>query len=114
MIENVKHKRFNKIAIASSDGIEFVEVNDIIRCQSIGNYTKLFLGSKRVITSSKTLKEYELLLQEFGFARVHNSDLINLAHMRKYVKGDGGHVIMNDGSEVEVSRRRKDDFLSQI
>ncbi|MBI3233410.1 MAG: LytTR family transcriptional regulator [Bacteroidetes bacterium] len=102
------------MAIPSIDGIEFVEINEIIRCQSDGNYTKLFLVNSREITSSKTLKEYEMLLKELGFVRVHNSDMINLSHMKKYIKGDGGQVIMNDGSEVEVSRRRKDDFLNSI
>lgn len=114
LIDNVKNKKFNKIAIPSVDGIEFVEVNEIIRCQSDSNYTKLFLNNKKEIVSSKTLKEYELLLKEYGFARVHNSDMINLAHMKKYIKGDGGTVIMNDGSEVEVSRRRKDEFLNGL
>lgn len=114
LIDNVKNKKFNKIAIPSIDGIEFVEVSDIIRCQSDSNYTKLFLTSKREIVSSKTLKEYELLLKEYGFSRVHNSDMINLAHIKKYIKGDGGQVIMNDGSEVEVSRRRKDEFLAGL
>ncbi len=114
LIDNVKNKKFNKIAIPSIDGIEFVEISEIIRCQSDSNYTKLYLNNKKEIVSSKTLKEYELLLKEYGFARVHNSDMINLAHMKKYIKGDGGTVIMNDGSEVEVSRRRKDEFLSGL
>jgi two-component system LytT family response regulator len=114
LIDNVRNKKFNKIAIPSMDGIEFVEVNDIIRCKSDSNYTRLFLVNKREIISSKTLKEYELLLKEYGFSRVHNSDMINLAHIKKYIKGDGGQVIMNDGSEVEVSRRRKEEFLSGL
>ncbi len=114
LIENVKSNKFNKIAIPSIDGIEFVEVSEIIRCQSDSNYTKLYLTNKREIVSSKTLKEYELLLKEYGFSRVHNSDMINLTHIKKYIKGDGGTVIMNDGSEVEVSRRRKDEFLNNL
>lgn len=111
LMENVKNKKFNKLAIPSIDGIEFIEIDDIIRCQSDGNYTKLYLTNNRLITSSKTLKEYELLLKEFGFSRIHNSDMINLAFLKKYIKGDGGQVIMQDGSEIEVSRRRKEEFI---
>ena len=114
LIENVKHKKHNKIAIPSMDGIEFVEVSDIVRCQSDSNYTKLFLINNRILISSEILKEYELLLKEYEFARMHNSDMIDLTHMKKYIKGDGGQVIMNDGSEVEVSRRRKEEFLNGL
>ena len=111
LMENVKNKKFNKLAIPNIDGIEFIEIDAIIRCQSDGNYTKLYLNNNRSITSSKTLKEYELLLKEYGFARIHNSDMINLAFLKKYIKGDGGQVIMQDGSEIEVSRRRKEEFI---
>ncbi len=104
-----------KISIPTINGLEFVDVSDIIRCQSDENYTNIFLREQpRKITVAKTLKEFEELLTEYNFYRVHNSHLINLAHIKRYNKGTGGYVTMNDNSEVEVSTRRKEEFLKRI
>jgi len=85
-----------------------------LRCQSDINYTIIFLRDKQKITVAKTLKEFEELLIDHNFFRVHNSHLINLFHIKSYNKGKGGTVVMTDNSEVEVSTRRKDDFLKRL
>lgn len=105
---------FEKIALPTSDGIEFVKIKDILRCESDNNYTHIFLASGRKILVSKTLKEYDEMLSPFSFYRVHKSHLINVNFLKKYVKGEGGYVIMEDDSEIEVSRRRKEDFLNTL
>lgn len=103
-----------KISVPTINGFEFLQVGDIIRCESDVNYTSIFLKGKQKLTVAKTLKEFEELLSEYNFFRVHNSHLINLSHIKKYNKGTGGYVTMMDNSEVEVSTRRKDEFLRRI
>ena len=116
LLHNIKTPSNNtkKISIPTISGFEFVEVGNIIRCESDINYTTLFLKDKQKITVAKTLKEFEELLTEFNFFRVHNSHLINLAYIKSYNKGKGGQVIMHDHSEIEVSVRRKDEFMKRL
>jgi two-component system LytT family response regulator len=103
-----------KISIPTLDGLIFLDAGDIIRCQSNINYTIVYLKDKQKITVAKTLKEFEELLSDYNFFRVHNSHLINLSYIKKYNKGKGGVVLMADHSEVEVSSRRKNDFLKRL
>lgn len=107
-------KSSKKIALPTSSGLMMVPLNEIIRCQADVNYTTFFLHNKKKVVISKTLKEYEEMLSEFDFVRVHNSNLINLHHVSNYTRGEGGVVTMSDGSEVDVSRRKKDEFLEKI
>lgn len=107
-------KPHKKIAIPESDGIIFVNVDDIIRCESDGNYTSIFLKDDKKIVSSKTLGDYEEMLKQNDFFRTHRSHLINLNEIHKFVKGDGGYLLMSDRSEVEISRRKKQDFLAKL
>ncbi|MDH5474353.1 MAG: LytTR family DNA-binding domain-containing protein [Cyclobacteriaceae bacterium] len=104
----------NKIGIPDHEGVSLVEIKDIIRCQSSSNYTIIYLSDGSKITSTRTLKEYDHLFNGMPFMRVHNSNLINLHHIKRFVKGDGGYVILSDDSEVEVSRRRKNELLEAI
>lgn len=104
----------SQIGLPSVNGLTFVKMQDIIRCKSDINYTDFFLADKSRITVSRTLKEVEAMLTEFYFLRVHDSHLINLHHIRKYIKGDGGTAIMSDGAEIDVSRRRKDEFKKRL
>lgn len=106
--------KIDKIALPSLNGIEFVKLENIIRCESDNNYTTFYLTSKEKIIVSRTLKEYEDMLESKGFFRTHKSHIINLSYLKKYIKGEGGTVIMEDGSEVAVSRRRKEDFLDVL
>ncbi len=103
-----------KIVLPSLDELLFVKVNDIIRCESDNNYTYFYLLDKERILVSRTLKDYEDLLEPLGFFRIHKSSIINLRYLKKYRKGEGGTVTMEDGSQLEVSRRRKDDFLKVL
>jgi two-component system LytT family response regulator len=100
-----------KIVLPSLDELLFVKVDEIIRCESDNNYTYFYLSGNVRILVSRTLKDYEELLEPMGFFRIHKSSMINLRFLKKYKKGEGGTVTMEDGTQLEVSRRRKDDFL---
>ena len=103
-----------KIGLATSDGIIYAEIAQIIRCEAKGPYTHIFFKDGKKITTSKNLKEYEVSLKEHEFFRVHNSHLVNLAEVGKYVKADGGYILMNDSSEVPVSGSQKEGFLERM
>ena len=104
-----------KLVIASSDGMYIVRVSDILRCESTSNYTQFFLKSmdKRLV-ASKTLKEYEQLLEPHGFERVHKSHLVNMDCVKRYVTSDGGYLILEDGSTVPVANRKKESLVSLL
>lgn len=110
---NLKQQKpkLNKICLATSDGFEFINVNDIIYCKAEGSYTSFILKNTAKILVSKHLKEYENLLLEQDFMRVHNSYLINLKEVKKYVKSDGGYIIMNNNDTVNISRSKKEGFI---
>lgn len=100
-----------KIALPTLTGFLFIKVKDIIRCESDNTYTTFFTTDKKKIIVSKTLKECEQMLVDHRFYRVHNSHLVNLEYIIEYIKGEGGFVKMADGSQVDVSRRRKEEFM---
>jgi two-component system LytT family response regulator len=105
-------KNANKtIAVPTNNGIEFIRTNQIIRLESDSNYTTFFLHNNTKLVVAKTLKEMEELLPEPLFYRVHHSHLINTSYVKRYQKSDGGMLIMEDKSEVPVSRQRKDELL---
>lgn len=108
---NSNKTNFTRIALHSSEGINLVNINDIIRCESDVNYTKFFLKDGYSILVSKTLKEFDSFLSEHGFIRVHKSSLVNINHISKYIKGEGGCLIMSDGAEIVVSRRKREQLL---
>ncbi|MEP7319074.1 MAG: LytTR family DNA-binding domain-containing protein [Panacibacter sp.] len=103
-----------RICVPVMTGLVFLQVNDIIRCESDINYTTIFLKDKQKLLVAKTLKEFEEMLTDYQFFRVHNSHLINLSYVKSYNKGKGGSVSMTDNSEIEVSTRRKDEFLKKL
>ena len=105
---------FTKITVPTMSGFEFVDFVDIISFQSDGNYSNIRLKEKKTITATRQLGEFEELLLNYNFFRIHKSFIINLDHIKKYTKGDGGSVMMSDGSEIDVSRRIKDAFLKRI
>jgi len=116
LFHNLKnlHGVSKRINVPTINGLVFLHVDEIIRCQSDINYTTIFLKNKQKLLVAKTLKEFEELLTEYNFFRVHNSHLINLAYIKSYNKGKGGFVSMIDNSEIEVSTRRKEEFLKKI
>lgn len=103
-----------RIALPTMSGFVFAQVNDILRCESDNNYTTFYFNDKSNLMVSKTLKDCEELLEDYNFFRVHASHLINMRYIKEYIKGDGGQVKMTDGSVVDVSRRKKDEFLQQL
>ncbi|MCK4569014.1 MAG: response regulator transcription factor [Bacteroidales bacterium] len=100
-----------KIVLKTSNSVHIVNLKDIVRCESEKNYTHFFTVENEKITVSKTLKEYNELLNDYKFYRVHQSHLINLAHIKRYEKQKGGFLIMDDNSSVPVSFRKKEDLM---
>jgi two-component system LytT family response regulator len=108
-----QNKTYHKLALPTVNGIEFFPPHDIIRCEGMSNYTKFYISNHLPITTSKTIKEYEEILLPHQFVRVHKSHLINAEHVKSY-NAQSGSVFMNDGSHVEVSRRRKREALEGL
>jgi two-component system LytT family response regulator len=113
MMEMYSNKVFDKLAIPSVDEFSFVHISQIIRCEASSNYTIIYLENGKKIVAPKTLKEFEELLSSEGFFRVHQSHLISLNHIKQFQKNKN-KIIMNDASEVEVSRRKKTLFIELI
>jgi two-component system LytT family response regulator len=103
-----------RIAVHTVTGFNYINAEDIIRCESDVNYTTLFLKDKAQLTVAKTLKEFEELLSDHGFYRVHNSHLINTLYIKSFNKGKGGFVTLLDNKQIEVSSRRKEGFLEYL
>ncbi len=113
---NIGHpkKQMNKLAVSTLNGLLFFEINDVIHLEAQSNYTNIFFKNKPKIIVSKTLKELEDLLPSDIFFRVHHSYLINLNYIKKYIRGDGGQIELENGILVDVSRRKKEEFLKAI
>jgi two-component system LytT family response regulator len=103
-----------KMAVPTITGLMFVAIRDIIRFEAKGSYTIIFLHNGEQITATRNIKDYEDLLPESIFYRIHNSHIINLQNIQKYHKGRGGYVIMEDGSAIEVATRRREEFLRRL
>ena len=99
------------ISLSTSDGIEFIQLSNIIRLEASGPYTTFFMKDGRKIMVSRNLKEYEMMLTDHGFFRVHNSHIINLKEVRKMIKTDGGYAVMNDESMITISPKKKEEFM---
>jgi two-component system LytT family response regulator len=104
----------NRIAIPSMEGLQFIETNDIIYLEAESNYTIIYLNPDYRLTVSKTIKDFEELLPSSVFLRIHHSWIINKNHIMKYIKGEGGQVIMRNGKMLDVSRRKKEEFMKAI
>jgi two-component system LytT family response regulator len=113
MLDHLKRKGSiaKRIALNTADRVHVVDVKDIIRCESQRNYTLFHLTGKRQILVTRTLKEFDELLEEYGFFRAHHSHLINADCIREYVKGDGGYIVMSDNSQVPVAVRKKESLM---
>lgn len=115
LLDNISKKDAQKkITIPTQEGLEFLEISNIIRCEADINYTIIHTINGKKLTASKTLKSFETMLMNCNFFRVHNSHLINLNYVKKYIKGKGGYVTLVDHSIIEVSTRRKEEFLKAI
>jgi two-component system LytT family response regulator len=116
LLQNLKNGSTEnfKLALPTSDGLIFVKVNDILYCEAHNNYTEIVMSDNKRYVVSRTLKEYDEMLGEQNFYRIHHSYLINLNGIKKYVRGEGGYVIMSNDKPLDVSKRRKEGFLSRI
>lgn len=106
--------QIKKVALPTMEGLEMVTVDSIISCESDSNYTIIFLKNKQKLIVSRTLKDIEETLEDYSFARIHHSYLVNVNEINKYVKGEGGYVVMSDGSTVDVSRSKKELLLKKL
>lgn len=111
LLSNLKKEDQKKtIRIPTSNGFEIVEIADIIHCQAETSYTHIFTKNDKFLVS-KGIRFYEDLLKDANFFRIHNSHLVNVNHVKKYTKGKGGYVTMSNNSNIDVSTRKKEDFL---
>ncbi|MGZ3900913.1 MAG: LytR/AlgR family response regulator transcription factor [Bacteroidia bacterium] len=105
---------FQKITLPTGNAYEIVNIKDIIRCEADTSYTIFYLTDKRKLMVSAGLKHYEELLPEHDFIRVHHHHLINMNHVVRFLKEDGGYAVMSDGTKIEISRRKKEAFLERL
>lgn len=103
-----------KICIPSLKGFQVVKLSEIIYCEASSNYTNFHLAGRPLICASKPIHEYETLLEDAGFVRIHKSFVVNLEHVKEYIRGEGGTVILSSGHDIEVSRRKKEIFLQRM
>ena len=111
---NENRSQAHKIAVPTNEGLGFVVIKNIIRIESNSNYSRLYLTDGHSLFVTKLLKDFEELLLPYRFFRVHNCHIINLDYIQKYIRGEGGQVVMDNGDVVDVSRRKKEEFMSLI
>jgi two-component system LytT family response regulator len=110
----VKDPHEMKLCIPDIHGFQVIRLSEIIFCKAETSYTVFYLTDGQQHTSSRAIVEYELLLNDSGFCRIHKSFLVNLAHVKEYQKGEGGVIILTNKNEVEVSRRKKELFITKM
>ena len=104
----------NKIALPTMEGLQMILIDTIMYCESDDNYTKVILKNTKKIVVSRTLKEIEEMLEDHSFVRVHRSYLVNINEIEKYIKGEGGYLVMSDGTNIDVSRNKKEILLKRL
>lgn len=116
LIQNLKRQddNYSKITLPTGNAYEIVNIKDIIRCEADGSYTNFHLVGGKKLMVSASLKHYEDLLPSNDFIRIHHHHLINMNHVVRFLKTDGGYAIMSDDSQLEISRRKKDAFLERL
>lgn len=117
LLHNMEHRNAiqkMKLCIPSLKGFRVVLIQDIIYCMAKGNYTHFQFTDQTSIIASRPLNEYEELLSDSCFVRAHKSYLVNLEHVKEYIRGEGGSLLLTNGTEIEVSRRRKEELLQKM
>lgn len=112
--QNTREAAPDKIPLSTTNGLLFVKIADIMYCESSGNYTNFYLKEDKKIVVSRQLGEYEKLLPENNFTRIHDKYIINLSYIKEYIKGSGGEVVLENGKEIPVATRRKEEFLARF
>ena len=117
LLYNVEHKGKSqemKLCITSLKGFQVIDLKDILYCEASSNYTNFYFTTGSSICTAKSIHEYEELLGDSGFFRIHKSYLVNLLHVKEYLRGEGGSVVLSNKKELEVSRRKKEEFLRKM
>jgi two-component system, LytTR family, response regulator len=117
LLYNLKNKegaQKMKLCIPSQKGFQVVKLAEIIYCEASSNYTNFHFTGQPLICASKPIHEYESLLDDCGFVRIHKSFVVNLEHVKEYIRGEGGTVILSNGHDIEVSRRKKEIFMQRM
>ena len=114
LVYNISQPQNPRIGLPTGDRIEFIEVQKIIRCQGEGNYSHIWFEGNKHLLVAKTLVEFEDLLQEYSFFRVHKTHLVNLKQVVAYEKTDGGILQLSNGDKIPISRRRKEDVQKML
>ncbi len=116
LMEQLKSMRpsVQRLALSTGDGLRFVKTEEILYCQAESNYTQVMLVSGERILVSKTLKDIDETLAGEDFSRVHNSFVVNINQIKKFVRGDGGYVLMNDGQQITIARSKRDEFFARF
>ena len=116
LLENIvtEKPKFTRIAIPTAQGLQFIKIDEIIYLEASTNYTKFHLYNNVKYTVSKTLKEFEDILPADIFIRIHNSHIINKNYVEKYIRGDGGQVVLSNSAVLDISKRKKAEFLKAI
>jgi two-component system LytT family response regulator len=116
LVENIRQASDSpkKIVIPTSDGMHVIKISEIIRLESSSNYTTFFINNQKSLLASKTLKEFDTMLTNYNFHRIHKSHLVNMNYLKRYVQTDGGYLILEDGSRIPVANRKKEQLLSTL
>ncbi len=114
LVENIRKAADSpkKVVVPTSDGMHVIKISEIIRLESSSNYTTFHLHNQKPLLASKTLKEFDGMLHGYSFNRIHKSHLVNMNFVKRYVQTDGGYLILEDGSQIPVANRKKEQLLS--
>lgn len=104
----------NKLALPVEGKIAMLEYDSILYCESDGNYTKIHLSTQKTIMVSRTLKDIESMLPQPIFMRIHHSYVVNINHIKEYIRGEGGEVLLSNGDQLRVSRNKKEELLAAL
>ena len=114
LLEHLNNKQPKRITIPTSDGLRFINIEDIVYLEASNNYTNIYLSTDQKLLVSRTLKDFEDILPSDTFLRIHHSTVINKYYVEKYIRGEGGQVVMRHGKVLDVSKRKKSEFLQAI
>lgn len=114
LLDHLQKKQPKLLTIPTSDGLQFINIEDIIYLEANDNYSNIYLSTNQKFLVSRTLKDFEELLPADVFIRIHHSSIVNKFYVDKYIRGDGGQVVMRNGNVLDVSKRKKSDFLQAI
>ncbi len=114
LLEHLKKKQPRRITIPTAEGLQFINLEDIVYLEANNNYTYIHLSTQKKFLVSRTLKDFEDILPAESFLRIHHSNIINKSFVERYIRGEGGQVVMRNGIVLDVSKRKKSEFLQAI